>query len=84
LSNHILYTCKPCGCVLSITRVDDDAARARVVKIEQAAKSRSYKLEWLTAEEHKARPWECPEHQAQRVRVAREKVAHQEQPALKG
>jgi hypothetical protein len=85
LSNHlILHAVKPCGCVLFVLTVNRDTDQAKVLKIAQVARRRGYKLEWLMAEEHRARPWECPQHQAQRVRVAREKVAHQEQPALKG
>jgi hypothetical protein len=85
LSNHlILHAVKPCGCVLFVLTVNRDTDQAKVLKIAQVARRRGYRMEWLTREEHAARGWECPEHKAQRVRVAREKVAHQEQPALKG
>jgi hypothetical protein len=85
LSNHpILHAVKPCGCVALVMHIDPDTDQVKIVNARRVIKRRGYKLEWLTDEEHKARPWECPEHRAQRVRVAREKVAHQEQPALKG
>lgn len=80
----ILHASKSCGCVALIWRVDPIADAAKIVKVKRVIKRHNYKLEWLTPEEHKARPWECPEHRAQRVRMARERVAHQEQPALKG
>jgi hypothetical protein len=80
----ILYGIKPCGCMGIVLHVDHDTDQAKIQNARRVIKRRGYKLEWLTVEEHKARSWECPEHKAIRVRVAREKVAHQEGLALKG
>jgi hypothetical protein len=84
IPSPILYAVKPCGCVALVMDLDPDTDQDKLVMIRRVIKRRGYRLEWLTAEEHAARPWECPEHRAQRVRVAREKIAHQEGPALKG
>jgi hypothetical protein len=65
LSNHpILHAVKPCGCVALVMHLDPDTDRGKLVMIRRVIKRRGYKLEWLTDEEHAARPWECPEHQA--------------------
>jgi hypothetical protein len=73
----ILHAVKPCGCVALVMHIDPDTDQAKLVMIRRVIKRRGYTLEWLTKEEHAGQSWECAEHRAIRVRMAREKAGVQ-------
>lgn len=81
---HIIYGTKPCGCMAVVLTIDHDTDRHKIVRAKRTIQRHGYKLEFLSTEEHKARAWECPEHKAARIRLARDRLARQEEPSLKG
>ena len=69
----ILWGGKPCGCMGIAMVIDQDTDPAHIASVKRKIKRRGYKLEHLSREEAKARPWQCPEHKALRLRLASEK-----------